>query len=422
MKIEELERFNPWWKTGSTREELLRKYRRELFQDIASQMHTRQIVLVWGLRRVGKTTLMLQLIDSLLKSTKQLNILYFSLDEISIDLKDVLETYQKAILNKPFEALKERVYIFLDEVQKVSDWENKLKVYYDLNPNIKFIISGSASVRLRKKSKESLAGRITDFLMKPLSFKEFLEMSGKDVQKIRSSPNIWQREIIPLFYRYLKFGMFPELINEEDEESARNYILNNVVERVIYKDIPDEFGLKDVELIKSLYYMVGKNPGMILNYREISKNLGRDQRTIANYFEYLEFGLLLSFAFNYRGRPLASMRKMKKVYLTAPNITLAFNKFSDSLIPMMLENLVFLETNAKFFYRNSFEVDFILPEDDKLVAIEVKKAQKEIKQLTKFKKKFKNKVKEAIIVSMENESEVDGIKIIPCWKFLLGIK
>lgn len=419
MLIEELERFNPWWKTGCVREEWVKGYKRRLYFEIEKYVEKKQVVLIWGLRRAGKTTILFQIIQNLLGSIKPRNILYFSFDEIAFDLKEVLESYQKFILNRTFEETGEKMYVFLDEIQKVKDWENKLKIYYDLYPNIKFFISGSASVRLRKRSRESLAGRILDFLLKPLSFEEFLEMNGRDLKKIKENPELWKRDILPLFYRYIKYGMFPELVNEDDEDFARKYILNNVIERVVYKDLPEEFGLKDVELLKKLIYIAGKNPGMIVNYKEISKDLGKDQRTIANYFEYLEFGLLVKFVFNYRGSPIASLRKLKKVYLSTPNIAFAFNPDMERVLPFMLENLISSETDANFFYRNGFEIDFVLTDNDKLTAIEVKKTEKDVKQVRKFIEKYKGKVKKAVIVDMEKEGKVDDIEIIPIWKFLL---
>ncbi len=419
MLVEDLEKFNPWWKTGSVREEWVKGYKRRLYFEIEKYVDKKQVILIWGLRRVGKTTILFQIIHNLLGSIKPKNILYFSFDEIAFDLKDVLESYQKFILNRTFEETGEKLYVFLDEIQKVKDWENKLKIYYDLYPNIKFFISGSASVRLRKKSRESLAGRILDFLLKPLSFEEFLEMNGRDLKKIKENPELWKRDVLPLFYRYIKYGMFPELVNEDDEDFARKYILNNVIERVVYKDLPEEFGLKDVELLKKLIYIAGKNPGMIVNYKEISKDLGKDQRTIANYFEYLEFGLLVKFVFNYRGSPIASLRKLKKVYLSTPNIAFAFNPDMERVLPFMLENLISSETDANFFYRNGFEIDFVLTDNDKLTAIEVKKTEKDVKQVRKFIEKYKGKVKKAVIVDVEKEGKVDDIEIIPIWKFLL---
>lgn len=156
------------------------------------------------------------------------------------------------------------------------------------------------------------------------------------------------------------------------------------------------------------------------NFREISKNLGKDQRTIANYFEYLEFGLLIRFVFNYRGSPMASLRKMKKVYLSTPNIAFAFNQDMDRILPFLLENIIATQTDAKFFYRNGFEIDFVIPDNDELIAIEVKKTEKDIKQIRKFRKEFKSRIKKVMIIDLEKEGIVEGIEIIPAWKFLLN--
>ena len=421
ISIDTLEQFNPWWKTGNVKDSWLKPYKRHIYSDIVKYIDRRQIILMWGLRRTGKTTTMFQLIQDILADSDKKNILYFSFDEIVFDFKEVLETYQKTVLGNSFDDAEETIYIFLDEIQKVDDWENKIKVYYDLYPNIKFIISGSASVSLRRKSTESLAGRIMDFHIRLLSFEEFIEMNGKDMKIIRENPDLWKNELIPLFYRYLKYGMFPELHDEMDEEFARKYILNNVIERVIYKDLPDEFDIKDVELLKMLVYMVCKKPGMIVNYKEIAQDLGKDYRTIANYFEYLEFGLLVKYVFNYRGSPIASMRKMKKVYLYTPNLAFAFNQNIEPILPYMLENIVASHTDARFFYRNSFEIDFILLNNDKQDIIEVKKSRRSVKQVKKYQDKFGDKIGKSMIVTLEEEGIADNIPVIPVWKFILDI-
>jgi predicted AAA+ superfamily ATPase len=420
MQLEELSRFNSWWTMGRVRASLVEKYRRKLYQDLSKNLKRKQALLIWGMRGVGKTVLALQLIDDLLKTGVDPRfILYFSFDEASSDVRDVLETYQKQVLEATFEATEDKVYVFFDVVQKVKDWESKIKVYYDLYPRIKFVLTGSASVALRKRSKESLAGRIAAFLLEPLSFEEFLELSGKDVGAIRKNPKLWDRDMAPLLNRYVKYGSFPELVGEEDEEYARNYILNNVVERVVYRDIPQEFGLRDVELLRSLLYVLARNPGAVVNYRELSKNLGRDQRTVSNYMEYLEYGLLVRLVYNYRGSPLASARKMKKAYLGTPNIALAFGPPPPGVTSKLLENLVLMKTGARFFYRNSFEVNFVLVSDGALTGIEVKESESDVRQLKLFSKHFPGRVAKAILVTAERGA-AEGAEVVPAWEFLLA--
>ena len=421
MQIEDLEKFNSWWKSGVVRKELLQNYKRKMYDTALQYLNKRQILLIYGLRRVGKTVIMLQLIDELLKNgINAKNILYFSFDEFAFDFKEVLESYQALILGRNFDEIDKKVYIFLDEIQKVKDWENKLKVQYDLYPNVKFVISGSAAVNLRKKAKESLAGRIVDLLLEPLSFEEFLEFNGKDVKKIKEKPELWKKELLSGFYKYIKIGMLPELAKEEDEEFGRQYILNNLIDRIVYKDLPDEFDMRDRELLKSLVYLIGKNPGMMLDYKGISKNLGKDQRTIKEYLEYLEFGLLIKVIFNYRGSHVASARKLKKVYPAIPCIIFALNQDFDRILPLMLEDIVLFQSHAEFFFKENLEVDFLKEHRNGFLAIEVKKNAENAKQVKWLLNRLKNKRIEAIMVDLDRETNLDGINVVPVWKWLLN--
>ncbi|MHA1265317.1 MAG: ATP-binding protein [Candidatus Helarchaeota archaeon] len=417
MNVEDLEKYNPWWKTGKVKEGWLKKFKRTLYSTILKYLKDRQILLIEGLRRVGKTTLIFQVIDQLLsESIPPKRILYFSFDEFAFELNDVLTTYQQFILHKVFDDIEDRIYIFLDEIQKYKEWETKIKIFYDLYPNLKFIVTGSAALKLRKRSKESLAGRIFEFTLPPFDFPEFLKFRGFDLDKIKANPKLWKRTLLPLFYYYLKCGAFPEIANEENEEKARNYIRNAIIERIIYKDLPEEMGIKDIELLKSLIYLIGRNPGMILNYREIAKNFGRDQRTISNYIEYLTYSRLLKLIFNYRGSPLATMRKMKKIYFTTPNLIFAFNENLTKLWPKLLENFVVVECDAQFFFRENYEVDVILVKHD-LLPVEVKSIPGKLKSLRKFMRKFNRD--RALVIDFEEEGTENGIEVIPAWLFAL---
>ncbi len=420
MQTEDLEKFNSWWKNGMVRKTLLQTYKRKLYDTAYKNLNRRQILLIYGLRRVGKTVIMFQLIEELLnKGIDPRNILYFSFDELIFDLKDVLESYQILILRRNFEESNEKIYLFLDEIQKVKDWESKLKTVYDLYPNLKIVISGSAAVNLRKKAKESLAGRIIDLMLEPLSFEEFLELNGKNLERVKKNPDLWKKELLSAFYRYIKLGMLPELAKEEDEEFGRQYILNNLIDRIIYKDLPDEFEIRDRELLKSLVYMAGKNPGMLLDYKAVSKNLGKDQRTIKEYFEYLEFGLLIKIISNYRGSSVSSARKLKKVYPSIPCIIFALTQDFDRVLPAVLENVVLFHSRAEFFYKENMEVDFLKEEKGQMLAIEVKLKAEDTKQIKWLSNKFRNKKIKPMMVDLEKETELDGIKVIPLWKWLL---
>ncbi len=190
-----LEFYNPWWKNknSSLNTPLFRRF---VYNDIfVSVTELRQIVSITGPRRVGKTTIIKQIISDLIiiENVLPQNIVYLSMDDPYIFSKrgnpvffdKILSVYEKYYLlrNVEGENLKdfntEKVYFLIDEIHKFSDWELFLKKYYDngsrfKNYNIKFIVSGSVSSSIVSKSKESLAGRIKNFKIYPFSFSEFV--------------------------------------------------------------------------------------------------------------------------------------------------------------------------------------------------------------------------------------------------------
>ena len=419
MELGELEKFNTWWTTGTIRPELVQDYKRDAYASILKYMDKKLMIILYGLRRMGKTTMMYQIISELLKVNKSRYVLYFSFDEYTHSLKDILNSYQEMVLNNTFDNIKENIYIFFDEIQKVPDWENQIKVYYDLYPSIKFILSGSAAVSLRRKSNESLAGRIISIYIEPLSFNEFLEMNGYDREKIRQNPDMYKRELIPMLQKYMKYGTFPELAHNDDEDYAKIYIKDSVIDRIIYRDIENEFKINDTNLVRTLMKLIVNKPGLTLNFKAISENLGKDQRTISNYFEYLEFGFLIKIIYNYRANDYISLRKLKKCYPATPNIIFALSDKFHELLPYVMENLVLMKIKTDYFYKNSYEVDFISVNNDKISPIEVKKTNRTERQITMFINKYGDRVENPLLITYDEE-KYGNVSVVPLWKFLIS--
>jgi predicted AAA+ superfamily ATPase len=422
MEVEILERFNEWWTTKRVRDELVKLKTRYAFPQLIEQAEKRQITLLTGLRRVGKTTLFYQLIDNLLKKFEAKNIFYFSFDEERYSLKEVLETYEKKILKKNFENCG-KIWIFLDEVQKAKDWFSTSKIFYDLYPNLKFFLSGSASLLLSKKAIEYLAGRFFEIRLKPLTFKEFLEMKGVEIKKIKKEDlELYQRKALPLFLDYLRKAGFPEIIDWEKDEEIKDYVKNSVIARVILRDIPIEFGVKDFELMEDLLKIIFSNPGIIFNLNSIAKSLGKSRITISNYIDYLKYSLTIRILSNYRGDMLISSRKFKKVYPVVSSLTFSYSSafYEKEFFGKVLEVYAVNTLNANFYFRkNQKEVDMILERDKKLLPVEVKEnvESEDIKKLAKVLEDLK--LKEGVIVSLEqfDEKKVGDktIKVLPAW-------
>jgi len=122
----ELYDLNSWWKTGSIPKEYKEMERRELFKEIIKYIEDRQIISIVGLRRVGKTVLLYHVIDFLLRKTKKENILYYTYDLFEDkSIEEILDLYSSTI---EVDIKKDKVFVFLDEIQKHKGWEREIKL------------------------------------------------------------------------------------------------------------------------------------------------------------------------------------------------------------------------------------------------------------------------------------------------------
>src|SRR3989338_8045169 len=361
MERAKLEEFNHLWTSEKVDTELALPFKRDIYPEIEKHMGKRFILALVGLRRVGKTTTMYQLIQKLIEAKiKKTAILFFSFDEVSAKLNEVLETY-KEIHNKDFR--EEKIYIFLDEIQKCSGWENEIKKYYDLYPKIKFIISGSESLFIRKKTKETLAGRIFEFTLSTFTFKEYLEFN-----KINKGDFKYETKIKPFFLKFAEKGGFPETFSFKSDKDFKEYISALVVDKIVYKDIPQMFKIEDTEFLKILLELISMNPGMYVDYQSLSRQYGKDRRVIKNYISYLKDSFLITLLGNYRNGSTA-IRKIKRAYPTDNALIYLYKtKIEEDFFGRMVETLAINSSEVLSFWKNGNEIDMV--KDD--IPIEVK--------------------------------------------------
>jgi len=394
---------NPWWENKTVKIDIIE---REILKDIENYIGKKQIIAISGLRRVGKTTLLHWIIGNLLKTINPKDILYFSFDDFKeIELNNILETSLELTGKTP-------KYIFFDEIQKVENWSEKIKRIYD-NKKVKIFLSGSESLFIKKYTKETLAGRIFEFKLKPLSFKEYLSFKG-----IKKDYNIHQKKIILMLNHYLLIGGFPELVEEKDTKIVRKYIRESIIDKIIFKDIPDLFDLEDPSLLNTLLEIIIDNPGMILELNEVSKELGISRQTLSKYLFYLEVSQLIKKIYNYSKNRSTSEKKLKKYYLGFHCSAIAY-KNDELYISKVVENLCVLHTDAEFFWRTpqKDEVDIVLEERKIQIPIEIKYGNKPNKKsVLKLMKKYNLKKGYIVTKEIENKGEVE---FIPLWKWLL---
>jgi len=400
--------------------------KRSLFNDIVKEIESKQIISLIGLRRTGKTTILKQLIDYLIKSkkVKREYILFYSFDEEQSKIENIVTEYETK-LGKDILEIKDRIYIFLDEIQKLKNWQNQVKYYYDNYQNIKFFVSGSSSLFIKKHTQESLAGRIYEFILNPLSFEEFLVFKNKEemLKKRRLFEDTLKKE----FLSYQK-RQFIEIIDESEERVAK--YIKTMIEKIVYQDIPKIFPIENEELLMRILKIIASNPGMLSDYGSLSKELGISRVTLSNYFFYLNESFLIKKLYNFSRNMLTSEKKMKKFYLTTTSFFPFLNNEIDE--SKLIENLIVTFVDAKFFWRTpqKYGVDIILKEKGKIIPIEVKYkgyiSKKDTKNLLRFCEKFN--IEEAVMITQSKSNEEifklkSGakvrIKFIPAWKFLL---
>jgi predicted AAA+ superfamily ATPase len=414
----DLQNFNPWWKTGKVSPEFIGR-KRKIFDEVVRYIDKRQIVLFTGLRRVGKTTLMYQIIEALIKKNMDpYHILYFSFDEMRHDLEEIIKQYETDVLQDDIS--KKKVYIFLDEIQKLNGWPSKIKLLYDANPKLKIFLTGSAQITMWQGTRESLAGRFFDFMIKPLDFEEYLDFKEVAIDKHREK--IFEKDLKRHMAVLLKTGGFIEAL-DMDEPVLRKYLKESLLERVIFVDIPQTFKLDLLQLLMKLLTITASRPGFYLDYKNLSNDLNVDQRTIANYISYLEYALFLQKLYNYSRNLLTSEKKIKRLYPSNTAFTLALNPQAE--LPSVMELLFVKILDAKFFLKTpqKEEIDIIYTSEKTLLPIEIKLRAKvgkdDVKTLYRFLER--NNLNRALLITLDTETKFGRdsllVEAIPYWKY-----
>jgi uncharacterized protein len=414
----DLHYFNPWWQDGSVPPLLLGK-ERKIFPEILVSLETRQMIVLTGLRRVGKTTLMYQTINELLqRGVSPYHIFYFSFDEYKQDFADLIKQYEIQTLRGDF--AKTKVYVFMDEIQKLPDWTSKVKVLYDLNPECKIFLSGSAQIMLWKGVRESLAGRFFEFQVSPLDFEEYLRFRDVRIDSAREA--IFESEIKRCFRDYLESGGFVEALSLEGM-MRRKYFKESLLERVIFVDVPQTFRLDRPELLFTLINIAAAKPGLFLDVKNLSNDLKIDQRTLSNYVNYLEYALFLQKLYNYSPNLFTSEKKMKRLYVSNTAFTLALNPQAD--FSLLLEQFFVNAFGARFFLRTpqKEEIDIIKIREIGVLPVEIKIQDQITNRDAKFLFKFMERynLDRALLITQDTDTIFRKgnciVDVLPYWKY-----
>ncbi len=405
MEIEEaLKILNDWWASGKVKTDVVKKYRRPAFQEAYKLLEKyKEVVVLTGLRRVGKTTIMYQIIDELIKQTNPLNIIYLAFDYGVIDIIPILNAYQK-ITGVNWKT--EKIYVFLDEIQILQNWGSQIKFLYDAFPNLRFIISGSASLQLERRAIDNLAGRHFLIDVPVLSINEYYSLKH---DKVISNIKLYETDIRLEMESYIR-RPFPKLVKIDDEKIVYEYIRESVVSKIIGQDLLQEFGKVDINMLNSLVEIFFSEPGMILNVDSLSKTLAKRKQEVERHIYMLEFSKLIRIIKNYRPSTLSESRKLRKVYPYDISLALAENPSIEK--GKIIETLIISRLNVKRYWRDGpKEIDALLGNGKNIIPIEIKSSYTLKEDYKKGLDYFISKFKPKYGVLLYNGKRLDSGKI-----------
>jgi len=421
--VEILEDWNFWKKepdTGILRESYVKKL--EQFSQ------TDQVVVVTGVRRAGKSTILKQYISNKIKKGEERkNFLYVNLEEpkfrseLSLEfLQRIYEAYLELLdpVSKPF--------LFFDEVQLIPGWETFVRGLHEKN-KARIFVSGSSAKLLSKEFATVLTGRHIDIKVYPLTFPEFLEFKRLIIQDKLDIVSQKQK-IKQLLKEYLEYGGFPLVALKEEKKE----ILTNYFEDILAKDVAERHRIKKVEKLRGLAQFYLTNVSSLASFRKIKEFLGLSLDSVERFSLYLEEAYLLflktKFAYSLKEQEI----NPRKIYCIDNGLkNLVSFRFSENL-GNSYENAVFFKLLVQgkeiFYWKGRQECDFLIKQGNKLtcaiqVCYDIKRENEERELLGLLETLGKFKLNEGIVITSDLEEirKINHKKItfIPLWKWLL---
>ncbi len=382
---------------------------------------TEFIKVVTGVRRSGKSTLLLMFKEYLLNNNvKSENIIYINFESAIYDeIKNYKDLY-KYVKDK---IKKEKVYLLLDEVQNVEFWEKAINSF-KIDFKIDIYITGSNAYLLSSELSTLLSGRYIEIKMYPLSFKEYLIFNNYNHNNLDDK-----------FNEYLKYGGLPAITLIKNNNDLVLSYLNDIYNTIVKKDIIDRNNIKDTALLENIIKYLANNIGSPISSTKISDYLNSNKittksnhQTIDNYLNMLEKSFIMYKADRTDIRKKSLLKTLGKYYISDTgirNIILGFRNINEG---HLLENVVYLELLRRGYRvnigkSNDYEVDFVAENPNNIIYYQVTKTllneevkNREIRSLESINDNY-----EKVILTMDKSINKDfnGIKVINIIDWLL---
>jgi hypothetical protein len=416
--IEVLEYWNFWNQDRRTG-----VYRKNYADELYRQRKLKEASIVAGVRRAGKSTILLQVLRKLIDSgTPRENILYVNFEEPTF-IPYLTVEFLLRIHDLYLERFnpRGRTYVVLDEVQLVPGWERFVRGLYGRDKDIKFYITGSSSKLLSKEYGTSLTGRIVSNEVFPLSFQEFLAFKKKE-EMIERSRGKGSPALRNLFNQYTRFGGFPQVVLTE-EEKDKMQILKDYYTAVIEKDIIQRYQVRDIKKLKEFCLNLYANAASHFSGYQAEKRQKISQPTANKFLEYAREVFLVQTTDYFSYSFTEQKANPYKVYAIDPGLYNAVSfPFSENL-GRIFENVVYLALRRKgkeiFYWKGKGEVDFLIRKGtriDRLINVcwelNKKNEKRELSGLYEAMKQFNVSNAQIIVSGYDDQVDIKGKKIV----------
>ncbi|MDD4251039.1 MAG: ATP-binding protein [Candidatus ainarchaeum sp.] len=387
---------------------------RDLFLSVQKEISSPFVVVVSGVRRCGKSTLLLEI---------KKNAYYVNFDDerfIGFTVKD-FSVLEEILL----ELFGVRDFFIFDEIQNILGWERFVRRLHESGKKV--FVTGSNATMLSRELGTHLTGRTINYNLFPFSFKEFLRFNNEEINSNNFSLEN-RAKLKKYFLEYFEFGGFPEYLKTKNK-----LYLQSLYENIVYKDIIVRYNLPSEQMLKQAFFYAISNIGKLLSYNQVRKITGLSSATtIKEYFSYAQNSFLFFEVAKFDKSLKNQFYANKKVYCIdnalASLIGFRFSKDSGRL----LENIVFLELKRMskeiYYYKEKFECDFVIKKGLNIVeAIQVcyqLNEENKVREISGLIDACKtHNLKEGLLLTFDDEEvlQKDGIKVIvkPVWKWLL---